>query len=67
MSKLHQLFLNSELSPCSKQIVRECDEGVRKMKQIEELVRLEILMDFGNVKVTFCFLTVFLEQTRLFA
>ncbi|KAM4587600.1 rho guanine nucleotide exchange factor 19 [Odontesthes bonariensis] len=31
-------------------IVTECDEGVRKMKQIEELVCLEMLLDFGNVK-----------------
>ncbi|XP_041809100.1 rho guanine nucleotide exchange factor 19 [Chelmon rostratus] len=32
------------------EIVTECDRGVRKMKQIEELVCLEMLLDFGNVK-----------------
>lgn len=37
---------------CSTQIVTECDKGVRKMKQIEELVCLEMLIDFGKVKVT---------------
>ncbi|XP_040889321.1 rho guanine nucleotide exchange factor 19 [Toxotes jaculatrix] len=32
------------------EIVVECDKGVRKMKQIEELVCLEMLLDFGKVK-----------------
>ncbi|XP_073324968.1 rho guanine nucleotide exchange factor 19 [Pagrus major] len=32
------------------EVVTECDNGVRKMKQIEELVCLEMLMDFGKVK-----------------
>ncbi|XP_060897684.1 rho guanine nucleotide exchange factor 19 [Labrus mixtus] len=32
------------------EIVTECDRGVQKMKQIEELVSLEMLMDFGKVK-----------------
>ncbi|XP_018542216.1 rho guanine nucleotide exchange factor 19 [Lates calcarifer] len=32
------------------EIVAECDKGVRKMKQIEELVCLETLLDFGKVK-----------------
>nr|XP_046239422.1 rho guanine nucleotide exchange factor 19 isoform X2 [Scatophagus argus] len=32
------------------EIVTECDKGVRKMKQIEELVSLEMLLDFGKVK-----------------
>ncbi|KAG8007729.1 Rho guanine nucleotide exchange factor 5 [Nibea albiflora] len=32
------------------EIVTECDNGVRKMKQIEELVCLEMLLDFGKVK-----------------
>ncbi|XP_074501206.1 rho guanine nucleotide exchange factor 19 [Sebastes fasciatus] len=32
------------------EIVSECDKGVRKMKQIEELVCLEMLLDFGKVK-----------------
>ncbi|KAM3621151.1 uncharacterized protein V6R79_006928 [Siganus canaliculatus] len=32
------------------EIVTECDNGVRKMKQIEELVCLEMLFDFGKVK-----------------
>ncbi|KAF7668514.1 hypothetical protein LDENG_00006990 [Lucifuga dentata] len=32
------------------EIVTECDKGVRKMKQIEELVCLEMLLDFGKVK-----------------
>ncbi|XP_041639909.1 rho guanine nucleotide exchange factor 19 [Cheilinus undulatus] len=31
-------------------IVTECDKGVQKMKQIEELVSLEMQMDFGKVK-----------------
>uniref|UniRef100_UPI0037E890E1 rho guanine nucleotide exchange factor 16 n=1 Tax=Semicossyphus pulcher TaxID=241346 RepID=UPI0037E890E1 len=34
----------------SDQIVTECNNGVRKMKQIEELVSLEMQMDFGKVK-----------------
>ncbi|XP_034544256.1 rho guanine nucleotide exchange factor 19 isoform X1 [Notolabrus celidotus] len=32
------------------EIVAECDKGVQKMKQIEELVSLEMHMDFGKVK-----------------
>ncbi|XP_078139570.1 rho guanine nucleotide exchange factor 19 [Centroberyx gerrardi] len=32
------------------EIVTECDKGVRKMKQIEELVCLEMLLDFGKIK-----------------
>ncbi|KAM8756388.1 rho guanine nucleotide exchange factor 19 [Acanthopagrus schlegelii] len=32
------------------EVVTECDNGVRKMKRIEELVCLEMLMDFGKVK-----------------
>lgn len=40
------------LKICSDQIVTDCDKGVRKMKQIEELVCLEMLLDFGKVKVT---------------
>ncbi|XP_029946839.1 rho guanine nucleotide exchange factor 19 [Salarias fasciatus] len=32
------------------EIVSECDKGVRKMKQIEELVCLEMLLDFSRVK-----------------
>ncbi|KAI3369986.1 hypothetical protein L3Q82_024788 [Scortum barcoo] len=32
------------------EIVAECDKGVLKMKQIEELVCLEMLLDFGKVK-----------------
>ncbi|XP_044072279.1 rho guanine nucleotide exchange factor 19 [Siniperca chuatsi] len=32
------------------EILTECDKGVRKMKQIEELVCLEILLDFVKVK-----------------
>ncbi|KAL7408205.1 hypothetical protein ABVT39_019883 [Epinephelus coioides] len=32
------------------EIVAECDDGVRKMKQIEELVCLEMLLHFGKVK-----------------
>ncbi|XP_019118515.2 rho guanine nucleotide exchange factor 19 [Larimichthys crocea] len=32
------------------EIVTDCDKGVRKMKQIEELVCLEMLLDFGKVK-----------------
>lgn len=50
---------------CSTQIVTECDKGVRKMKQIEELVCLEMLIDFGKVKVTtflFFFLTKILNS-----
>lgn len=54
------------------QVVTECDNGVRKMKQIEELVCLEMLMDFGKVKVMndFIFhavrlLTVFLTALNL--
>lgn len=35
----------------SDQIVTECDKGVKKMKQIEELVCLEMLLDFGKMKV----------------
>ncbi|KAM7006456.1 rho guanine nucleotide exchange factor 19 [Tautogolabrus adspersus] len=31
-------------------MVTECDKGVQKMKQIEKLVSLEMLMDFGKVK-----------------
>ncbi|XP_056243092.1 rho guanine nucleotide exchange factor 16 [Seriola aureovittata] len=31
-------------------MVAECDKGVRKLKQIEELVCLEMLLDFGEVK-----------------
>uniref|UniRef100_A0A8C3GAR7 Si:ch73-15b2.5 n=1 Tax=Cyclopterus lumpus TaxID=8103 RepID=A0A8C3GAR7_CYCLU len=34
------------------EIVTDCDKGVRKMKRIEELVCLEMLLDFGKVKVT---------------
>lgn len=37
---------------CSTQIAIECDKRVQKMKQIEELVCLEMLIDFGKVKVT---------------
>ncbi|XP_039972351.1 ephexin-1 isoform X2 [Xiphias gladius] len=32
------------------EIVAECDKGVRRIKQIEELVFLEKLFDFGKVK-----------------
>ncbi|TNN83955.1 Rho guanine nucleotide exchange factor 5 [Liparis tanakae] len=32
------------------EIVTACDEGIRKIKQIEELVNLEMLLDFGKVK-----------------
>lgn len=32
------------------EIVIDCDKGVQKMKQIEELVCLEMLLDFGKVK-----------------
>ncbi|XP_029907591.1 rho guanine nucleotide exchange factor 19 [Myripristis murdjan] len=32
------------------EVLTECDQGVRKMKQIEELVCLEMLLDFGKVK-----------------
>ncbi|XP_035518754.1 ephexin-1 [Morone saxatilis] len=32
------------------EIVTECNKGVRKMKQIEELVCIEMLLDFGKVK-----------------
>ncbi|XP_023256814.1 rho guanine nucleotide exchange factor 19-like [Seriola lalandi dorsalis] len=32
------------------EMVAECDKGVRKLKQIEELVCLEMLLDFGEVK-----------------
>ncbi|XP_020484762.1 rho guanine nucleotide exchange factor 19 isoform X2 [Labrus bergylta] len=32
------------------EIVTECDKGVQNMKQIEELVSLQMLMDFGKVK-----------------
>ncbi|XP_076604730.1 rho guanine nucleotide exchange factor 19 [Chaetodon auriga] len=32
------------------EIVTDCDKGVRKMKQIEELVCLEMLLDFGKIK-----------------
>ncbi|XP_028303268.1 rho guanine nucleotide exchange factor 16 [Gouania willdenowi] len=31
-------------------MVKECDEKVNKMKQIEQLVCLEMLLDFGKVK-----------------
>ena len=30
----------------------ECNEGVKRMKQTEELVCLEMLLDFSNVKVS---------------
>ncbi|CAL8381580.1 unnamed protein product [Boreogadus saida] len=32
-------------------VIMECNEGVRRMKQIEELVRLEVLLDFSNLKL----------------
>ncbi|XP_012728752.2 rho guanine nucleotide exchange factor 19 [Fundulus heteroclitus] len=32
------------------EIVFECDQKVEKMKRLEELVRLEPLMDFGDIK-----------------
>ncbi|XP_033938027.1 ephexin-1 isoform X2 [Pseudochaenichthys georgianus] len=32
------------------EIVTECDKGVRKMEQIEELVYLDRLLDFGKMK-----------------
>ncbi|KAK5872590.1 hypothetical protein PBY51_013274 [Eleginops maclovinus] len=32
------------------EIVTECDRGVRKMEQIEELVYLDRLLDFGKIK-----------------
>ncbi|XP_077430482.1 rho guanine nucleotide exchange factor 5 [Vanacampus margaritifer] len=32
------------------QIVAECNEGVKKMKVIEQLVSLEMLLDFGKLK-----------------
>ncbi|XP_061584519.1 rho guanine nucleotide exchange factor 19 [Cololabis saira] len=34
-------------------IVTECDDGVKKMKQTEELICLEMLLDFSDVKVLF--------------
>lgn len=37
----------------SKQIVMECDKRVRNLKQIEELLCLKMLLDFGKVKVKF--------------
>lgn len=43
------------LSSCH-QIVNECEESVHKMKCIEELVSLEMLIDFTAVKVTIGFL-----------
>ncbi|CAL8337361.1 unnamed protein product [Lota lota] len=32
-------------------VIMECNEGVKRMKQIEELVCLEMLLDFSNVKL----------------
>lgn len=32
------------------EIVSECDKGVQKMKRIEELVNLKMLLDFGKIK-----------------
>ncbi|XP_041836219.1 rho guanine nucleotide exchange factor 19 [Melanotaenia boesemani] len=32
------------------EIVTECDEGVKKMKRLEELLCLETRLDFGNIK-----------------
>lgn len=39
----------------SHQIVTECDKRVQQMKQIEELVCLKKMLDFGKVKVTALF------------
>lgn len=33
----------------------ECDKGIKKMKQIEELVCLEMQLDFGKIKVSIFF------------
>lgn len=41
------------------QIVTECNNGVRKMKRIEELVSLETLLDFDKVKVGLFFFFFF--------
>ncbi|XP_061146242.1 rho guanine nucleotide exchange factor 19 [Syngnathus typhle] len=32
------------------EIVVECNEGIKKMKVIEQLISLEVLLDFGNLK-----------------
>lgn len=45
----------------SHQIVTDCDNKVRQMKQIEELVCLKALLDFDKVKVIFLF--IFFKQT----
>lgn len=38
-------------------IVVSCDGRVRRMKQIEELICLDALIDFGRIKVTTVFLS----------
>lgn len=55
MLKVKSGNVNNGITICSVQIVTECNKGVRKMKQIEELVCIEMLLDFGKVKVTTCF------------
>lgn len=41
----------------------ECNNGVRKMKRIEELVSLETLLDFDKVKVgLFFFFSPFISN-----
>lgn len=50
----------------SDQIVSECDKGVKKMKQIEELVCLEMLLDFGKMKVSTSFVKIKISNRLLF-
>ena len=54
--KVNSKNFKNGITVYSDQIVTECDKRVRKLKQIEELVCLEMLLDFGKVKVTsLCF------------
>lgn len=58
MSCLQEERALTVVAVCFTQILTECDDGVRKMRHIEELVCLAPLIDFGKVKVTLTVLTL---------
>ncbi|XP_061730610.1 rho guanine nucleotide exchange factor 19 [Nerophis ophidion] len=48
--KSESLFYLEKAKEAIHEIVKECDEGIQKMKFIEQLVALEMLLDFGQLK-----------------
>ncbi|XP_061905397.1 rho guanine nucleotide exchange factor 19 isoform X2 [Entelurus aequoreus] len=48
--KSESLFYLEKAKEAIHEIVKECDEGIQKMKFIEQLLALEMLLDFGQLK-----------------